>query len=64
MKFASNLWLHQFDFRGPNTHGCDLELAIDPARRLPPLEPNIELVPWPGGAFGDAGDEHEENDEL
>ena len=23
-KYSANLWLHQYDFRGPNTHGCDL----------------------------------------
>ncbi|EOD40841.1 hypothetical protein EMIHUDRAFT_222192 [Emiliania huxleyi CCMP1516] len=29
LKYAANLWLHQFDFRGPNTHGCDLrELSV------------------------------------
>jgi len=24
LKYSANLWLHQYDFRGPNTHGCDL----------------------------------------
>jgi len=24
LKFSANLWLHQYDFRGPNTRGCDL----------------------------------------
>lgn len=28
IKTASNLWLHQYDFRTPNTHGCDLEKRI------------------------------------
>ena len=24
LKFSANLWLHQYDFRGPNIHGCDM----------------------------------------
>lgn len=40
LKYAANLWLHQFDFRGPNTHGCDLRVTINPAERAPPLPPN------------------------
>ena len=24
LKYSANLWLHQYDFRGPNTHGCEL----------------------------------------
>ena len=40
LKYAANLWLHQFDFRGPNAHGCDLRVTIDPAERAPPLPPN------------------------
>lgn len=23
-KYSANLWLHNYDFRGPNTHGCDV----------------------------------------
>ena len=23
-KFSANLWLHMYDFRGPNVHGCDM----------------------------------------
>jgi hypothetical protein len=25
MKFSANLWLHQYDFRGPNVHGCEMD---------------------------------------
>ena len=24
LKFSANLWLHMFDFRGPNTNGCEM----------------------------------------
>jgi hypothetical protein len=24
IKLSANLWLHQYDFRGPNVHGCDM----------------------------------------
>ena len=28
-RYSANLWLHQHDFRGPNTHGCDLSDAME-----------------------------------
>lgn len=28
VKTASNVWLHQFDFRTPNTHGCEMSKQI------------------------------------
>ena len=24
LKYSANLWLHNYDFRGPNTHGCEM----------------------------------------
>ena len=29
LKFAANLWLHQYDFRSPNRWGCDMDKAVD-----------------------------------
>lgn len=31
-KYSANLWLHQHDFRGPNTHGCDLSAPMKQIR--------------------------------
>ena len=31
VKFAANLWLHQYDFRYPNTHGCDMDKPVNEA---------------------------------
>ena len=28
LKFSANLWLHMYDFRGPNTHGCDMAKRV------------------------------------
>jgi len=25
LKFSANLWLHMYDFRGPNVHGCEMD---------------------------------------
>ena len=35
-KFSANLWLHQYDFRGPNVRGCDLgkRLRTQPPRKV------------------------------
>ena len=27
-KYSANLWLHQYDFRGPNTHGCEMAMRV------------------------------------
>jgi len=35
MKFSANLWLHQYDFRGPNTHGCDVRRQVDRSQLSP-----------------------------
>ena len=32
LKFSANLWLHQHDFRGPNTNGCDMGGAMKVVR--------------------------------
>lgn len=29
VKYAANLWLHQYDFRTPNTNGCDLDARVE-----------------------------------
>ena len=28
LKYSSNLWLHMYDFRGPNTHGCEMDKHV------------------------------------
>lgn len=61
-RYASNLWLHQYDFRNPNMKGCDMRRHVDPAKRMPALAPGTELAPWLPAA-GDDG-ENPENDEL
>ena len=45
-KYSANLWLHQHDFRGPNTHGCDLG---KPMAKVQIKEPE-ELEQEQGGA--------------
>jgi hypothetical protein len=32
LKYSANLWLHMHDFRGPNTHGCDLGAPMKAVR--------------------------------
>ena len=47
IKYSANLWLHQYDFRGPNTHGCDLGKRVKRRGRaagLPPAEGDEEDV--------------------
>lgn len=47
IKYSANLWLHQYDFRGPNTHGCDLGKHVKRRGRaagLPPAEGDEEDV--------------------
>ena len=43
LKYSANLWLHQYDFRGPNTHGCDLTQRVKrPAWALSSYVPSEE----------------------
>ena len=46
-KFSANLWLHMYDFRSPNMHGCKMDRHVDPAKRLPPLADGELSLPWP-----------------
>lgn len=43
-KYSANLWLHQFDFRGPNTAGCDLGVRLAVGKRTPEAEARAELA--------------------
>jgi hypothetical protein len=37
LKYSANLWLHQYDFRSPNMHGCDMRKTIDRSRHAWPV---------------------------
>ena len=50
LKFSANLWLHQYDFRGPNVHGCEMAQRVKRTGRAAGLEP----------ADGEIDDEDEE----
>lgn len=78
VKFSANLWLHQYDFRGPNTHGCDMKSRLSrevfawPEDDLALAERTNRTSGWPtlpqedtelSGQREGKG-EHEENDEL
>ena len=62
-KFSANLWLHMYDFRGPNVHGCDLGKRY---RSSPPA--NWADEDWWEPKPGDAAERHvgetQENDSL
>ena len=38
LKFSANLWLHQYDFRLPNKHGCDVGKKIDRKSLMWPVD--------------------------
>ena len=38
LKYSSNLWLHQYDFRTPNMHGCDMRAGVDRASHVWPVD--------------------------
>lgn len=75
LKFSSNLWLHQHDFRTPNMHGCDMGGRVDRTRHNWPVD-DVSLAlrtnrttGWPtkpprGAPHSQPLDEHGENDEL
>ena len=65
-KFSANLWLHQYDFRGPNVRGCDMGRRVTNNKAQ---EYGLEAVgdaAQPGGAAKEAagGTGDEEADEL
>ena len=78
LKFSANLWLHQYDFRGPNRHGCDMARYIDRSSfAWPSSDADLAertnrtwgtpvMPPRVGGEMGRLEDDedHEENDEL
>lgn len=47
LKYSANLWLHQYDFRGPNTHGCPMDRRSRRGHQKP---------------IGHGADEHEDDD--
>ena len=60
-KFSANLWLHQYDFRGPNVQGCDMgkrvthsnkrvEHGLDPIEGEPAAAVEAEDAPEESGA--------------
>ena len=73
LKYSSNLWLHQYDFQRPNTHGCDMGKRVDrsafkwPTSDEALAERTNRTTGWPTippvGASPDELD-HVENDEL
>ena len=43
LKFSANLWLHQYDFRGPNMHGCDMAKRVQRKPVVDAQELHVEL---------------------
>ena len=41
LKLSANLWLHNYDFRGPNVHGCDMGKRV--RKRVPQRAPLQDL---------------------
>ena len=74
LKISANLWLHQYDFRGPNIGGCDMGKFVDrKALRWPSddealAEHTARQTGWPtlpdDDDDADADVTHVENDEL
>jgi len=79
LKFSSNLWLHQHDFRTPNMHGCDMGADVERASYGWPADDAALAVVtnrstgWPvisprrqgdANPVADGEQEHVENDEL
>jgi len=66
LKYSANLWLHQYDFRTPNTHGCDVRKRI--TRPIPASGVLPESVAHAGRSLLQdnelAPDDEEQNDEL
>ena len=63
LKYSANLWLHQYDFRGPNVHGCDLAKRVrsrNAADRALPRRHGADLP----GREGNALDNDEEEEDL
>jgi prolyl 4-hydroxylase len=54
LKYSANLWIHQYDFRGPSKRGCDLDKLI--RARKTTIGPSATRAPaeddW-AGAYGE-----------
>ena len=67
-KFSANLWLHQYDFRGPNVHGCDMGTRVRTAgaarehtrRHRQPESQERRANDWDGDGDGDTEPQHVE----
>ena len=56
--------LHQYDFRTPNRHGCQMSTIIKRDANGFPMDRVGKSQPTLGSASEDSDDEHAENDEL
>ena len=62
LKYSANLWLHNYDFRGPNTHGCDVGTRV--TRAAADVAAGLDAPTQSDGRDVHGEDDHDQMREL